>query len=64
MEQQKYNEFAVIYDGNKIIKKEPTKRGSVMITNYDAKVMNEATINTKLLYELAEEPAPKKVTKK
>lgn len=50
-----YNEFKVIFNGNEVVEKIPTKRGSVRISEETANVNNKYSNSTKLVYELAEE---------
>lgn len=60
---KKYNEFELTYRDGKIFRKDLTERGHVMIDEYTAKLMNERTKNTGLLYELAEEKNEKEYRK-
>jgi hypothetical protein len=55
---KKYNEFRVLYYDtklNEVVKKELTDRGHVMISEYEATIMNADVNKTKLFYELHEE---------
>jgi hypothetical protein len=63
--QKKYLEFKVLKfdkDG-KPEKKEATAKGSVMISDKDADVLNRMAVNTKICYELAPEPKQAKPPK-
>lgn len=57
----KVTEFAWEKGEFKVIAKEPTKRGFVMISARDADVNNAQTRFTKLFYEKAKEPKKEKI---
>lgn len=64
LQDKKYDEFRVVLNGGKIVKKELTDRGHVMITDRDAEINNANVKFTKLFYELAEVPKSEKEDKK
>jgi len=49
---QTYDELEVIYDGNKVMRKMPTKRGQVRISEHTASVNNRYSKTRGLLYVL------------
>ncbi len=57
---QTYNEFKVVLENGKIVKKEQTKKGSVRISAETARIMNEHTHSKFIHYELAEEKKSKR----
>lgn len=59
MEIKTFNEYKVIYDGDKIIDKKLTERKTVRINQRTADVNNSISKSTGLYYELGEEEKPK-----
>lgn len=62
-----YNEFRVVYEKDdkgklRITDKFLTKRGQVSIHDHEAQTNNSYVKNTKLFYELAEEPKTNELT--
>ena len=60
----KYLEYKVLTNNGRVIEKNLTKRGYVMISEISARTNNYYTNQTGLLYELAEDQPAEKVAKK